>query len=214
VRFAKAALAAEAAPPSERLVRRLKNAIQTYTHAVFGEDPGDDYAAYLERWRDGAKTPAAARAREKLEDEVEKALGAASVGLSEEDARRLREVTVEHLRRYHNGKLLERCRARLVEASTEDPYGPMRQYLFDPLRQHGEENHFVVGDKPTSRVYNLPLMPLLAGDNPISNQLPSKFLRLTDYQYYLLRQWARGLFYNEELEGWGSRIHGIPTGAG
>lgn len=78
----------------------------------------------------------------------------------------------------------------------------MRQFLFDLLRQHGEENHFVVGDKPTSRVYNLPLMPLLAGDNPISNRLPSKFLRLTDYQYYLLRQWARDLFYNEELEGW------------
>ena len=202
VRFAKAALAAAAAPLSERLVRRLKNAIQTYTHAVFGEDPGDDYAAYLERWRDGAETPAAARAREKLEDEVEKSLAAVSAGLSEEDARGLREVTVEHLRRYHNGKLLERCRARLVEASTEDSYGPMRQYLFDLLRQHGEENHFVVGDKPTSRVYNLPLMPLLAGDNPISNQLPSKFLRLTDYQYYLLRQWARGLFYNEKLEGW------------
>jgi hypothetical protein len=30
----------------------------------------------------------------------------------------------------------------------------------------------------------------------------SKFLRLTDYQFYLLRQWALGLFFNEKLEGW------------
>ena len=45
-------------------------------------------------------------------------------------------------------------------------------------------------------------MPLLAGDNPMTNMLPSKFLRLTDLQYYLLRQWARGLFINEEMEDW------------
>ncbi|MEQ9606050.1 MAG: LodA/GoxA family CTQ-dependent oxidase, partial [Kiloniellaceae bacterium] len=46
------------------------------------------------------------------------------------------------------------------------------------------------------------LMPLLAGDNPISNSLPSKFLRMTDTQLFLLRQWAEGHFYNEALEGW------------
>jgi hypothetical protein len=45
-------------------------------------------------------------------------------------------------------------------------------------------------------------MPLLCGDNPISNTLPSKFLRLTELQYYVLRQWAGGNFYNEALEGW------------
>jgi len=45
-------------------------------------------------------------------------------------------------------------------------------------------------------------MPLLAGDAPSKNELPSKFLRLTDYQLYILRQWAEGKFYNEIDEGW------------
>jgi hypothetical protein len=45
-------------------------------------------------------------------------------------------------------------------------------------------------------------MPLLCGDNPISNSLPSKFFRMTDYQYYQLRQWANGHFFNEQYEGW------------
>jgi hypothetical protein len=45
-------------------------------------------------------------------------------------------------------------------------------------------------------------MPLLCGDNPITNTLPAKFFRLTDYQYYLLRQWSLGHFYNEQQEGW------------
>jgi hypothetical protein len=45
-------------------------------------------------------------------------------------------------------------------------------------------------------------MPLLAGDNPISNTLPNKFLRLTDYQLFILRQWAAGNFVNEVSTGW------------
>jgi hypothetical protein len=43
-------------------------------------------------------------------------------------------------------------------------------------------------------------MPLLCRDNPLSNDLVSKFLRLTDTQLFLLRQWAEGKFVNEELE--------------
>ena len=43
-------------------------------------------------------------------------------------------------------------------------------------------------------------MPLLCGDNPLSNEIPSKFLRLTDTQLFLLRQWADGKFINEQLE--------------
>lgn len=203
VRFARAAVAAKPVPLSERLASALGSALRAYTQAVFGDSPGNDYAAYLARWRDGAPTPEAAQARSKLDEEVKKALDDASAGLSAENARRLREVTHDHLRRYLTGQLLQGCRARLIEASTEDPYGHMRHYLFSLLRQHGEENDFFLGDKPSSRVHNLPLMPLLAGDNPISNKVPSKFLRLTDYQYFLLRQWSLGLFYNEELEGWG-----------
>jgi hypothetical protein len=84
----------------------------------------------------------------------------------------------------------------------EDPNRANRQYLFDLLRAAGQDNQFAVEGPVTTRIYGLPLMPLLAGDNPISNTLPSKFLRLTDYQYFILKQWARGFFYNEEREGW------------
>lgn len=115
----------------------------------------------------------------------------------------LRIAVQEHLRKLNTGRLLEECRARCIAANTHDPYKQYRRFLFDLLREPGEENRFFTGRDPDSRTHNLPLMPLLAGDNPISNVLPSKFLRLTDYQYYVLRQWADGLFYNEKREGWG-----------
>jgi hypothetical protein len=83
-----------------------------------------------------------------------------------------------------------------------DPYGPMRRFLFDLLRRSGEENEFKLEDKIGSRVHNLPLMPLLCGDNPLTNEAPSKFLRLTDYQLFILKQWADGHFINEMEEGW------------
>jgi hypothetical protein len=108
----------------------------------------------------------------------------------------------DHLRKLVTGRLLEECRRRQIEANTYDPNRAYRQFLFELLRQPGEENRFFAGGNPDGRTHNLPLMPLLAGDNPISNTLSSKFLRLTDYQYYLLRQWAAGLFYNEKREGW------------
>ena len=47
----------------------------------------------------------------------------------------------------------------------------MRRYLFDLLRAPGEENQFMIGGRPDSRVHNLPRMPLLCGDNPITNTL-------------------------------------------
>jgi hypothetical protein len=113
------------------------------------------------------------------------------------------ESTLEkYFSEFRSGKLLEgRLKATRGEA-TYDPYFDHRNYLFDLLRQPGEENEFRLGGRPNSRVHNLPLMPLLAGDNPLTNHVPSKFLRLTDYQLYLLRQWAEGMFYNEILEGW------------
>jgi hypothetical protein len=84
----------------------------------------------------------------------------------------------------------------------DDPYGPMRKYLFGLLRLPGEENEFKLEDKISSRLHNLPLMPFLCGDNPLSNVAPSKFLRLTDYQLFVLKQWADGRFINEIEEGW------------
>jgi hypothetical protein len=84
----------------------------------------------------------------------------------------------------------------------DDQYGPMRHYLFGLLRLSGEENEFKVEDKISSRLHNLPLMPLLCGDNCLTNVAPSKFLRLTDYQLFILKQWADGHFINEIEEGW------------
>lgn len=78
-----------------------------------------------------------------------------------------------------------------------DPYKPMRMFLFDLLRLPGEENAFRLNGKINSRLHNLPLMPLLCGDNPITNDLPSQFLRLTERQLFLLRQWAEGKFVND-----------------
>lgn len=77
-----------------------------------------------------------------------------------------------------------------------------RFYLFNVLRQPGEENQFRETGRPNSRTHSTPLMPLLAGDNPISNDSPSKFLRLTNTQLFILKQWAAGKFINEEQE-WG-----------
>jgi hypothetical protein len=137
-----------------------------------------------------------------LDRTVEELFAALRERLPHRVHRQLHQAVVEHVRKHKTGRLLAECKRQCLEAHTHDPYRAYRQYLFDLLRQPGEENHFHLSDKPSSRTHNLPLMPLLAGDNPISNTLPSKFLRLTDLQYYLLRQWALGLFFNEEMEGW------------
>jgi hypothetical protein len=113
------------------------------------------------------------------------------------------EAAIERLyTAFRTGRLMIDKLARLVREHTYDPFGPFRTFLFDVLRHEGEENVFRLDGRPTSRTNHLPLMPLLNGDNPISNTLPSKFLRLTDYQLYFLRQWSRGLFFNEIEEGW------------
>jgi hypothetical protein len=89
-----------------------------------------------------------------------------------------------------------------VEKQIDDPYGPLRRFLFGLLRLPGEENEFKIEDQISSRLHNLPLMPFLCGDNPLSNVAVSKFLRLTDYQLFILKQWADGCFINEIKEGW------------
>lgn len=116
------------------------------------------------------------------------------------------EPAVEALKRctrdFRSGRLLQKAIEAATLRSTRDQYRDYRRYLYDLLRQSGEENVFQLGGRPDTRISNLPLMPLLAGDNPISNVVPSKFLRLTDYQLFVLRQWADGLFHDEVAEGW------------
>lgn len=107
-----------------------------------------------------------------------------------------------HSKAFRSGKMLVVNFDQALMDATFDPYKILRAFLYNLLRQEGEENEFRGGGDPNSRLNNLPLMPLLAGDNPVSNTAPSKFLRLTDYQLYILRQWAEGKFYNEMSEGW------------
>lgn len=99
----------------------------------------------------------------------------------------------------------------------EDPYKWMRVYIYEALRRPGEENTYLntradyelnrlyAGENEREEgarnaIYGKPLMPLLFGDNPLSNTLPSKFLALTDTMLFKLKQWAEGKFINEKDE--------------
>lgn len=82
-----------------------------------------------------------------------------------------------------------------------DPGYPYRQKIFLSLRMPGEENIYKrYGFTPDDFLYDKPLMPLLFGDNGLSNTAPNKFLRLTDTQLFILRQWRDGKFINEKQE--------------
>ena len=189
---------------TEEFAGALREPLAAFAHEVNGGDAGDDSRGDLQARHTAAATlTASPKAAENLEHAIEAALTRVRPRLSEQLWQRLQASTLEHLRQYQTGRLVEASRRKWLEVNTYDPYRSFRQFLFDLLRQPGEENLFRIGDKASSRVHGLPLMPLLAGDNPISNTVPSKFLRLTDFQFFLLRQWARGYFYNEELEGWG-----------
>ncbi len=144
----------------------------------------------LERWSAAAPS---------YRDELSRFLDAL---LSADLIEPLRKAAHEALREYRAGKLLRDCKQRCLRRATLDPHYGERQYLLAMLRRPGEENQFNLRGKPNNRTYGLPMMPLLNGDNPLSNTLPSKFLRLTDYQLFVLRQWANGLFFNEIDEGW------------
>jgi hypothetical protein len=114
----------------------------------------------------------------------------------------IHDIAAGAMTRFRTGGLMEAEFHKAVALATNDPFRDYRNYLYEILRRPGEENVFRTAGKPDSRLFRLPLMPLLAGDGPSSNELPSKFLRLTDFQLYILRQWAEGKFYNEVDEGW------------
>ena len=83
----------------------------------------------------------------------------------------------------------------------EDPYAFMRQKIYLTLRKAGQENVFAPKQEPDAFQQFKPLMPLLMGDNPLTNTVPSKFLRLTDTMLFILKQWMEGKFINEKLSG-------------
>ncbi|HEY5837706.1 MAG TPA: LodA/GoxA family CTQ-dependent oxidase, partial [Pyrinomonadaceae bacterium] len=178
---------------------KLRKLIAKFARGVASKHPTEQVADYLETWLPAVD--AASDTKEELKREVDQIVGADS-DYPEHVADLFSKRVHEHLQKYLSGQLLRRCLKRCIRANTYDPYGPMRRFLFDLLRAPGEENQFMIMGRPDSRVHNLPRMPLLCGDNPITNTLVSKFFRLTDHQFYLLRQWAYGAFYNEKLEGW------------
>jgi hypothetical protein len=161
------------------------------------EEQSGEWVDKLERRAHPPEAPARKKAMlltRRLEPDEEQPVDKASASLKDSVKRTLNE--------FLTGKLLANQFAKDTEACTQDPFRRNRRYLFDLLREPGEENTFRFEGRPNSRLFHLPLMPLLCGDNPLYNELPSKFLRLNDYQLFLLRQWAHGLFYNELQKGW------------
>ncbi len=72
----------------------------------------------------------------------------------------------------------------------------MRQYYLDFIRAPGQENVLINAQRGNT------LMPYLAGDDALSASAPgtvtaatSKYLRVTDTQYFFLTQWAAGYFH-------------------
>lgn len=221
---------ADAEPPGA--LADLQEAVAQFAAQTQAEDAADEPRTLLKSFGAAASAPDKAEARAALEQAVERALETlgpppafehdqgtshetlrAPVSNSAPEDRRPatpREKAAAELRRQvgrlHRGDVHRECFQRCVAANTTDQYGPERTFLFKLLREPGEENRFVRGGRATTRVFNLPLMPLLSGDNPINNVLPSKFLRLTDMQYYLLQQWAEGKFINELEEGWIAQV--------
>ncbi|HEY6333168.1 MAG TPA: LodA/GoxA family CTQ-dependent oxidase, partial [Blastocatellia bacterium] len=185
----------------EEQAAELGKALGAFARELMGDDPGDDFDAYLARWEAASQQESNTPAKERLDRLIDQVAGKMAHEIRA-DQDHVHQLAREHLQAYLSGRSLAGCKRKCIEANTYDPYKSMRQYLFDLLRAPGEENQFVIAGRPSSRVHNLPRMPLLAGDNPLSNTLVSKFLCLTDYQFYLLRQWAQGLFYNEIIEGW------------
>jgi hypothetical protein len=183
---------------TEKRADKLRDVVAKFARKTIGKNAETDADGYLQQWQAASES---VETKEKLKRDIDQIIGADS-SYPDDVANLFSRRVHEHLQKYLSGQLLRECRRKCVKANTYDPYGPMRQYLFDLLRGPGEENQFMITGRPDSRVHGLPRMPLLCGDNPISNVLPSKFFRLTDYQYYMLRQWAMGLFYNEEIEGW------------
>lgn len=199
---------------TEDLTTTLRKAAAAFAQAV-GADPSDGFDDYLAAWKEAHERQDAdwRQAEKDLDEAVEKGLeascrkaakaadGEATGELAELLTEAIRKSVRQKVNQYVTGQLLSRARRGVVTEHTHDPFRDARQFLFELLRQPGEENTFGARGSARSRTYGLPLMPLLAGDNPISNTLPAKFLGLTELQLFLLKQWAAGRFRNEEMEG-------------
>ncbi|WP_027394892.1 LodA/GoxA family CTQ-dependent oxidase [Aquimarina latercula] len=84
----------------------------------------------------------------------------------------------------------------------KDPYYRLRQFILGIMRQTDQLNDYEVEGNYNSTSNKPRLMPMLCGDNPLSNTAPQKFLSMTETQLFFLKQWASGKFVNECVE-WG-----------
>ncbi|MBC7777508.1 MAG: hypothetical protein H7246_18895 [Phycisphaerae bacterium] len=100
-----------------------------------------------------------------------------------------------------------------------DQWRGMRKFIYEALRKPHEENVYYNDradwaiDDPNGiefAQFTKKLMPLLCGDNPLSNTNVAKFLKLTDTQLFFMKQWASGKFINEQMEAWESTTATTP----
>jgi L-Lysine epsilon oxidase N-terminal/L-lysine epsilon oxidase C-terminal domain len=89
-----------------------------------------------------------------------------------------------------------------------------RMFVYNVLRKPGRENSLTIPPDPSRPDYQPFAMPFLCGDNPLSNTATSKFLRLTDTQLFLLKQWAEGKFIDERKEAFKESPGASSTRAG
>ncbi len=212
----------------------LKAAATVFAAAVCPPDPGETPSAFAVRWRALASDqetwpdPAYAEAKDAFDSAVATVIDRIAAATAPPPTLMLARPTsrqepefpgrapdpdepiaasIERIAfDYRSGQLFDRALDKAAADAMSDPGRSGRQYLFDLLRKPGEENLFQLEANPATRTYHLPLMPLLAGDNPITNGTVSKFLRLTDTQLFLLRQWADGMFIDEAEAGFAAPI--------
>ena len=82
----------------------------------------------------------------------------------------------------------------------EDPYKHMRWFVYGIMRQPNQRNLYEIDTNYRSTSTKMRLMPMLCGNNALSNTSPDKFLHMTEVQLFLLYQWAKGKFINECME--------------
>lgn len=78
----------------------------------------------------------------------------------------------------------------------------LRKYVLDALRPPDQEN-LLIGERGAT------MMPYLCGDNCLeetAEHAPSRYLRLTDTQYFFLQQWAAGHFVADGPPPWPDRV--------
>jgi hypothetical protein len=103
-----------------------------------------------------------------------------------------------------NGNLSQQALSQPPSASGDDPNLQLREFVYRIMRKPLENNLYFNTDKSKIDPSLKPrLMPMLCGNNPLSNTAADKFLTMTTTQLFFLQQWANGKFVNECGE-WGA----------